>query len=90
MKAFRTVESNDALKQAPVKDGLATLTYKQLAANFNKDNKNNVERSIRQTVRRMNKKKKQVQIVNKPGSTVRNEEGTFMITKNGKSIRIGD
>ncbi|HEY8780131.1 MAG TPA: hypothetical protein VIM16_00810 [Mucilaginibacter sp.] len=90
MKAFRTIESNDANEQAPVVDGVATLTYKQLAKNFNTDNKQNVERSVRQAVRRMNRRKDQVRVVNKPGATIQDKTGTYMITKKGKSIRIGD
>ena len=78
-------------QQAPIKEGVATLTYKQLAQNFNKEGqKFNVQSQIRQAVKNMNKMKKQIRVVNKPGSTLHSEEGTFMITKKGKSIRIGD
>jgi len=38
----------------------------------------------------MNRRKDQVRVVNKPGATIQDKTGTYMITKKGKSIRIGD
>lgn len=91
------VESDDATKQAPIKEGMATLTYKQLAQNYNKKEnskkdgrKIKVETTIRRMVRGMNRAKKTIAVVNRPGSTITTDNGTFLITKKGKSIRIGD
>ena len=96
-KTVKTVVSEDALKQAPIKEGMATLTYKQLAQNYNKKEnskkdgrKIKVETTLRRMMRSMNKKKRTLSIVNRPGSTIKTEEGTFFISKKGKSIRIGD
>jgi len=36
----------------------------------------------------MNKKKRQVQVVNGPGSVVSDKKGSFLITKKGKSLGI--
>lgn len=70
--------------QAPIDNGVATLTYKQLAKNYPKD----TQHRIRKTIKNMNKKKRQVQVVNGPGSIIKTEEGSFIITKKGKSMRI--
>ena len=95
MKAYRAM--SEPLPVKPVKQAITTLTYKQLAQNYNKEenNKKNgkkikVETTLRKIVRSMNKEKTQIRVVNKPGSTISSEHGTFYITKKGKSIRIGD
>lgn len=72
------------------KPTVATLTYKQLAQNYKGQKGVNIENAIRKTMRNMNREKTQVKVVNKPGSITITPEGRFMITKKGKSIRIGD
>jgi len=86
LAAFKSLDSKpvDANMQAPIKQGVATLTYKQIAKNF----PNYTERQVRQTIRRMNKKKRQVQVVNGPGSVLSDDKGSYIITKKGKSMRI--
>lgn len=74
----------------PKKQEIATLTYKQLAQNFKDQKGVKVHHEIRQVIRRMNKDKHQVNVVNGPGSVIQTTDGKFMITKKGKSLRIGD
>lgn len=97
MKAFKSVQEPKSNPTSQVKDGIATLTYKQLAQNYNKEEnkkhngkKIKVETTIRKLVRNMNKEKTKIRIVNKPGTVLNTKEGSFIITKKGKSIRIGD
>lgn len=73
------------------KPAISILTYKQLAQNYPEGKKTTANgETIRQIIRRVNKEKTQVRVVNKPGSLIKTPEGTFMISRKGKSIWIGD
>lgn len=84
------------MTQENINKEIPTLTYKQLAQNYNKEvnkkkdgKKVKVKTTIRRIIRSMNKEKVQIKVVNKPGSIIKDEQGNrFMITKKGKSFPL--
>ncbi len=85
-----TEEQKQKVLKAYNKKDIPTLTYKQLAINYNKNvNIGSVQHEVRKVLRKMNYEKIQIRLVNGPGSVIESEDGKFIITKKGKSLRIG-
>ena len=68
---------------------LPVVTYKQLAQNFKDLTSKQCSEEIRKVIERMNKDKKKLNVVNRPGTVLNDATGSYMIMKNGKSMFLG-